>query len=255
MTNLEKYYNKFNEESRLFSRHGQVEFNTTMHFIHQFAKNQKLKIADIGSGPGRYSVELCHEGHDVTAVELVKRNLEILRNKHENIKTWQGNALDLHFLSDETFDITLLLGPMYHLSKEEEKIQALNEAKRITKKGGIIFVAYCMNEFSVLTYCFKEKNILKCINEKTLTSDFHGIFNENDLYNYIRLEDINLINQKTSSKRIKIVAPDGPADYFRKEINALTEEEFKYFKDYVLSISERPELLGSSSHLLDILQN
>ena len=255
MTNLEKYYNKFNEESRLFSRHGQVEFNTTMHFIHQFTKNQKLKIADIGSGPGRYSVELCHEGHDVTAVELVKRNLEILRNKHENIKTWQGNALDLHFLSDETFDITLLLGPMYHLSKEEEKIQALNEAKRITKKGGIIFVAYCMNEFSVLTYCFKEKNILKCINEKTLTSDFHGIFNENDLYNYVRLEDINLINQKTSSKRIKIVAPDGPADYFRKEINALTEEEFKYFKDYVLSISERPELLGSSSHLLDILQN
>lgn len=255
MTNLEKYYNKFNEESRLFSRHGQVEFNTTMHFIHQFTKNQKLKIADIGSGPGRYSVELCHEGHDVTAVELVKRNLEILRNKHENIKTWQGNALDLHFLSDETFDITLLLGPMYHLSKEEEKIQALNEAKRITKKGGIIFVAYCMNEFSVLTYCFKEKNILKCINEKTLTSDFHGIFSENDLYNYVRLEDINLINQKTSSKRIKIVAPDGPADYFRKEINALTEEEFKYFKDYVLSISERPELLGSSSHLLDILQN
>lgn len=255
MTDLEKYYNKFNEENRLLSRHGQVEFNTTYKYIQQFINEKKIKICDIGAGTGRYSEKLCDEGHDVTAVELVKRNLEIIRSKHKNIKTWQGNAVNLSFLENEIFDITLLLGPMYHLSKEEDKIKALNEAKRITKKGGIIFVAYCMNDFSVLTYCFREKNILKCINDKTLTSDFHGIFTEKDLYNYVRIEDINRINEKTSSKRIKIFAPDGPSDYFRKEINALSEEEFSYFKEYVIQIAERKDLLGSSSHLVDILQN
>ena len=60
--------------------------------------------------------------------------------------------MSLPFLEDETFDLTLLLGPMYHLSDFNDKVKALNEAKRVTKKGGIIFIAYCMNEYSILTY-------------------------------------------------------------------------------------------------------
>ena len=90
-------------------------------------------------------VELCHRGYDVTAVELVKHNLEILRSKHENIKTWQGDARNLHFLEDETFDITLLFGPLYHIHGKETKLAAISEAKRITKKGGIILIAYVMD--------------------------------------------------------------------------------------------------------------
>ena len=159
MADLVKYYNKFHEEHRLTTRHGQVEFRTTMHFIEEALQNfdaGTAKIADLGAGTGRYSVELCHRGYDVTAVELVKHNLEVLRAKHENIKTWQGDARNLHFLDDETFDVTLLFGPLYHLHGDEEKLKALNEAKRITKKGGIILVAYVMNEYSVISYCFKE---------------------------------------------------------------------------------------------------
>lgn len=124
MTKLEQYYNKFKEDHRLSTRHGIVEFSTSMHFIKKTADfisqindEQKdckasVKIADIGAGTGRYSVELCHLGFDVTAVELVNHNLEILRSKHENIKTWQGDARNLSFLDDETFDITILFGPM-----------------------------------------------------------------------------------------------------------------------------------------------
>lgn len=255
MTEIEKYYNKFNEDHRLTTRHGQVEFNTTLHYLNKFTGGKKLKILDIGAGTGRYSIELCHQGHDVTAVELVKRNLEVLRSKHENIKTWQGNAMNLSFLDDQTFDLTLLLGPMYHLHSDEERVKALNEAKRVTKKGGLIFVAWIMNEYSVITWCFREKNILKCMEEKTLTEDFHGIFTEKDLYNYVRLEDVERINNLTDSKRKMIFACDGPADYMRRELNALSEEEFKIFKDYVIAISQRPELMGSSSHIVDVLEN
>ena len=84
MTPLEKYYNKFHEENRLTTRHGTVEFLTTMHYIEEVAGVPELvegptRIADIGAGTGRYSVELCHRGYDVTAVELVPHNLEILR--------------------------------------------------------------------------------------------------------------------------------------------------------------------------------
>ena len=139
MTPLEKYYGKFKEDHRLTTRHGIVEFKTTMKFIHEnIVQGQKVKIADIGAGTGRYSVALAQKGHDVTAVELVDHNLKILESKHANVKCWPGNAMDLHFLPDETFDITLVFGPMYHLLKKEERLKAFSEACRITKKDGLI---------------------------------------------------------------------------------------------------------------------
>ncbi len=262
MTNLEKYYNKFHEENRLTTRHGTVEFLTTMHYIEDVAsavvepvETTPIKIADIGAGTGRYSVELCHRGYDVTAVELVPHNLEILRPKHENIKTWQRDARDLHFLEDETFDITLLFGPLYHLHGDSEKLKALAEARRITKKGGYILVAYVMNDYSVIQYCFKDHHWKEVADKGGLSHDFHTICTEEDLYDYVRLEDIDRLNAAAGLERVKIIAADGHADYMRRELNEMSEEEFEVFCKYQLAVCERPELLGASSHLVDILKN
>ena len=213
-----------------------------------------LKIADIGAGTGRYSVELCHRGYDVTAVELVPHNLEILRAKHENIKTWQGDARDLHFLEDETFDITLLFGPLYHLHGDKEKLEALAEAKRITKKGGYILVAYVMNDYSVLQYCFKDHHWKEVCDKGGLTQDFHTVCDENELYDYVRLEDIDRLNAAAGLERVKIISADGPADYMRRELNEMSEEEFQAFCQYQLAIAERPDLVGAASHTVDILK-
>ena len=131
MTELEQYYNKFNEEKRLSSRHGQVEYITTMKYIHKYLEDMpQAAILDIGAGTGRYSVALAQEGYDVTAVELVKYNLGILKSKNSSVKAYQGNALNLKRFADESFDMTLLFGPMYHLYTEEDKQKALAEAKR-----------------------------------------------------------------------------------------------------------------------------
>ncbi len=257
MTSLEKYYNKFNEEPRLSTRHGQVEFITSMKYIHEAIRalgRDEVKILDIGAGTGRYSVALCEEGFDVTAVELVKRNLDALRSKHKMVKTWQGNAMDLHFLPSETFDVVLLFGPLYHLHREEERLKALSEAKRVMKADGRLLVAYIMNEYSVLTYCFKERHILECVEKQSLTEDFHGIFGADDLYSYVRLDDIAALNEKAGLVREKIIAADGAADYMRRELAALNEDEFAQFVKYHLATCERAELLGASAHIVDILK-
>lgn len=272
MTKLEQYYNKFHEEHRLTTRHGLVEFCTTMHYIEEsinrcrnklgmtpdshpeLVSGSPFKIADIGAGTGRYSVELCHRGYDVTAVELVKHNLEILRSKHENIKTWQGDARDLHFLEDQTFDITLLFGPLYHLHGDENKLAAIKEAKRITKKSGIILIAYVMNEYSVISYCFKEHKWNEVSAKGGLSPDFHTICTEDDLYDYVRLEDINRLNKAAGLERIKIISADGPADYMRRELNEMSEEEFQAFCAFQLANCERPELVGAGSHCVDIVK-
>ncbi len=256
MTELEKYYNKFNEEKRLGSRHGQVEFITSMKYIHEcLGEDKTKKILDIGAGTGRYSVALAEEGYDVTAVELVKYNLGILKSKKSSVKAYQGNALKLSRFADDTFDVTLLFGPMYHLHTEEEQQKALSEASRVTKKDGMILVAYCMNEYSVLTYGFKEGHIKESLAAGKLSEDFQVLSGEKDLYRYMRLSDIDALNEKAGLTRRKIVSPDGPSDFMRPVLNAMDEETFEIFVKYHLSVCERQDLIGAGSHTLDILQN
>lgn len=253
--NLIKYYNKFNEDKRLTRRHGIVEYTTAMKYIHKYLKGKSnSKIIDIGAGSGKYSIELYNEGYDVTAVELVKHNLMYIKSKNKNIKAFQGNALDLKRFNDKTFDMVLLFGPMYHLITEEEKITCLSEAKRILKDDGVILISYYMNEYCLITHGFINKNIKNSIKEGLVDNSFHITPKNDDLYSMVRLSDINRYNKKAKLKRKKILAQDGPSDYLRKVINSLDEEEFNLFIEYHLKTCEKKELLGASSHVLDIVE-
>ena len=251
---LIEYYNKFNEDKRLTRRQGKVEFIVTLKYIHDYLnKMNNPKIIDIGAGTGKYSIELSNQGYDVTAIELIKHNLSYIK-KYDKIKSYQGNAIDLSRFKDETFDLTLLFGPMYHLIDENDKIQALNEAKRITKKDGIIMVAYIMNDYCILTHGFKDNNILNAIENKMIDDNFKCIKWDNNLYSVYRIEDIDKLNEKVNLNRIKIITPDGPANYMRNTLNKMSDKEFDKFIEYVLSISDRKDMIGSSAHTIDILK-
>lgn len=275
MTQLEEYYNKFNEEKRFNSRHGQVEFRVSMKYIHRYLDEAAAKIAgvqvdaygagadavkrqvrllDIGAGTGRYSVALAQEGYDVTAVELVRHNLGILKKKASSVKAMQGNAMNLKKLESDKFDVTLLFGPMYHLFGFEDKRKALHEAKRVTKPGGVILVAYCMNEYGVITYGFKERHVLECIEQERFTEDFKTISSPDTLYDYMRIEDIDALNTAEGLERIRIISPDGPANYIRPFLNQLSEEEFEVFVRYQMAVCERADLIGAGAHTTDILR-
>lgn len=264
MQTLESYYKKFDEDHRLKTRHGQIEFFVTMHYIKKFLaqissrptppSNSEIKILDVGAATGAYSIPLCREGFDVTAVELTKTNFEALRSKHENIKCWNANALDLNFLGEENFDMTLLLGPLYHLRTQEEKLQALSQARRVTKTGGVIFAGYVMNEYAILTYCFGKNKIKENISKQQVSEDFKTICGADDLYSYSRREEIDFLAKESRLERVAIFSPDGPSDYMRRELNSFDEETFELFKKYALCISARPDLLGAGSHLVDVLK-
>ena len=87
-----------------------------------------------------------------------------------------------------------------------------------------------------------------------MTEDFHIQPAEGDLYDFVRIEDIDKINAQVDVERIKIITPDGPANYLRREVNALDEESFQLFIQYVMSIAERQDMIGAAAHTVDILR-
>lgn len=115
---IASFYERADEETRLQrSRHGQLEYHTTMAMIRRYA-NPASKVLELGAGTGKYSTALARSGMDVTVVELADSNYAVLKKNSaglENIHVFQGDATDLGNLPDSAFDLTLSLGPMYHL--------------------------------------------------------------------------------------------------------------------------------------------
>ncbi len=255
---LESYYNSYDEDGRLLSQHGQVEYITTQKYIHEcLAGVRDGSILEIGAGTGRYSVALAKEGYAVTAVELIEHNIEILKSKldgSESITVLQGNAVDLSFLDDNAFDLTLLLGPMYHLYTKEEKLLALSEAVRVTKPNGYILVAYCMNEPTIIQYVFARGNLKKVFDNNMLTDDWHCISKPSEIFELIRTEEIAELDSAVPVDRIKLVASDGATNYMRELVDGMDKETFEKWVEYHLSTCERQDLIGASHHTIDILR-
>ncbi len=255
---LENFYNSYDEDGRLLSQHGQVEYITTQKYIHEcLAGARGGSILEIGAGTGRYSVSLAKEGYSVTAVELIEHNIEMLKaklNGSENITVLQGNAVDLSFLKDNTFDLTLLLGPMYHLYTKEDKLLALSEAVRVTKPGGYILVAYCMNEPTIIQYVFARDNLKKVFDNNMLTDDWRCISEPSEIFELIRTEEIAELDRAVSVDRVKLVASDGATNYIRELVDGMDKQTFAKWVEYHLSTCERQDLVGASHHTIDILR-
>ncbi len=253
LSNIEKHYNKHPEDLRLLRRHGIVEYETTMYHLHRFLQPGQT-LLDIGAGTGRYASALMQEGYKVKAVELCRRNIEVFLRREPSADVVQGDARQMPFLPSATADITLLLGPLYHLTNEADKVAALSEARRVTKPGGLIFVAYLLNEYSILTYCFDEERIGDLRERGIVDATYHLHVQDGELYDYVRLEDIDRLNNLARLERVTIFSPDGAADYMRTRLNQMSPETFRRFCEYQRAISERPDLLGAGSHVVDVVR-
>ena len=254
---LTNFYSNYDEEGRLLSKHGQVEYLTTMRYIDKYLQ-PGMRILEIGAATGRYSHALARKGYQVDAVELIQHNIDIFRSltqPGENVTIRQGNAMDLSCFEDHTFDITLLLGPMYHLFTVEDQLRALQEAIRVTKKGGIIFVAYCGNDATMVQYCFgrgmlKEEKYRKLVHPVT----FKAASDPAELFELYRKEDIDALNSHFHVQRLHYVGTDMATNYMRPVIDEMDDEFFSLYLQYHFVICERADMVGTSHHILDVLR-
>ena len=254
---LTEYYSNYDEDSRLLSKHGSVEYLTTMRYIEKYL-NPGIRILEIGAATGRYSHALARQGYRVDAVELIQHNIDIFHQRTqpgEDVTIRQGNAKDLRFYPDDTFDMTLLLGPMYHLFTEAEQKQALSEAVRVTKPGGVIFAAYCGNEATLVQYCFgrgmiREKRYRDLIDPVT----FKASSDPAELFQLYRKEDIDALMAGLPVSRLHYVGTDMATNYMRGTIDEMEEELFTLYLQYHFAICERSDCVGVSHHILDVFR-
>lgn len=115
---VNRLYEIFHEDIRLNrSKAARIEFLTTLHYIEKYLKPGD-RILDAGAGAGEYSLYFSGKGYEVSALELADSNVAAFRKKltdKDHISLIQGNALDLSHYEDASFNIVLLLGPLYHL--------------------------------------------------------------------------------------------------------------------------------------------
>lgn len=253
------FYNHYDEDSRLAPKHGTVEFLTTMRYIEKYLKPGD-HVLEIGAGTGRYSHALARRGYSVDAVELIEHNIEVFQKNTsavENISVVQGNALDLSAFSDDKYDITLLLGPLYHLYAERDQRQAIGEAIRVTKKGGIIFAAYVISDGCLLDDGFQRNNFSVAEYVKSGLLDFETFAAKSepkDLFELVRKEDIDKLMSAFPVTRLHYVATDGCALFMREAVDAMDGETFQLYLQYHFATCEREDLLGVTSHAVDIFQ-
>ena len=249
---LDMFYNSIDEDTRLSSsRQGQLEYATTMDYIRCYAKKSD-KILEVGAGTGRYSIELAKEGYDVTAIELVEHNVELLKSNSKdikNIQAFQGDALNLGRFKDGEFDITLVLGPLYHLYDKTDIHKAIDEAIRVTKKDGIIFIAF-LSVYAIIFDVYLNGN-LKAGLEENFEEDYKVKHFEEQLFTGYDIAEFEQLFEKKDVQHIITVATDSLLELAEARSDfSMSDDEFEQFVKYHLAICEKRELLGSSSHLL-----
>ena len=252
---LKTFYNQYEEENRFKkSNHNKLEFITTTKYIEKYLK-KKDKILEVGAGTGAYSLYYAKQGYDVTAIELVEENITKLKQGIEetmNIQVHQGNAVDLSMFGDETFDITLVLGPMYHLFTKEEQKKAITEAIQVTKKGGLIYFAYITNDAVVLKVLLLEHKLLEYRDKHD--EKFRLVNSPEQIFNLFLIKDFEEMMKDTNTVCLHEVATDGIAQAMQMYIDHLSEEEFEEWIKYHLANCERKDLMGYSTHVLHICQ-
>lgn len=265
MSEIINYYNQFDEWGRLDRE--PIEFQVNWHYIKKYIPKTG-NVLDNGAGPGKYSMELAKEGYKVTLTDLTPRLVEIAENKAKELNLdsqfngfFAADARELKMIKDEQYDAALMLGPMYHLQEEKDRIKTVKELTRVTKKNGLVFVAFMPRIRHILTSLLSPENWKPNDSvDNIIRFSQSGCFNHADegrftgAY-YFNIEDINPFMEAQGFETLELIGSnvgamlnDDSWDYWRDK----GEQEMEKIITLIKESATDPYVLGISSHLLYI---
>lgn len=144
------YEAEIREEDRITIGLGQLELLRTQEILRRHLPSAPAEILDVGGATGVHASWLARDGYRVHIVDVTPRHVEKVRADLASIGVTAelGDARNLE-VADDTFDVVLLFGPLYHLVDRDDRIRALREARRVMRPGGIVAAA-AINRFASL---------------------------------------------------------------------------------------------------------
>ena len=241
---IKAFYENYDEDSRLFKDKAHLaEYLTTIRYFDRLFAPNSL-ILDACAGTGRYAFYLADKGHSVTACDLVEHNVNIIKSKPHASKLVDistCNVLDLSQFSDNSFDVVLCMGAIYHLGSDNEKTQAIRECVRVCKPNGYVVLSY-INYFAVIAAELEDG----LTNLDELLTDFGD---ESDLI--WKATTPAKMEQYATSEGLDVthnISADGLSFILRDKVNTATDEIFEKWMDFIYKHCENPFLVGYSMH-------
>ncbi|NMI06889.1 class I SAM-dependent methyltransferase [Paenibacillus sp. SZ31] len=259
-----EYYSGFDEWGRL--EREPIEFIINMHYIREHLPATGY-ILDNGAGPGKYAMELAKLGYQVTLSDLTPSSVDTAREKAHEFGLMQYfngfhvlDATSLLGIADETYDACLMLGPLYHLQTVEERVAAVRELYRVTKRGGVVFVAmqsrmrmsinslqspknWKPNDHMAAIRSFVEKGIFDHQDHGRFTGAYY--FNIQDITPFMEQHNFETVDLIGSSS-LRAMLTDEQQQYWKER------GEYEELIQYMIDAAKDPSILGISSHLLYI---
>jgi ubiquinone/menaquinone biosynthesis C-methylase UbiE len=260
MEQLIAQYTGANEDSRLTRQYiAQLEYDTTMHKLRPYIQNAE-HVCELGAATGRYSLAFAKMGCHVTAVELAPDQVNILKQKATQqsleLTIHEGNACSVPYISDESQQVCVILGPLYHLKTLAERQQALSEAYRMLKPNGLLAVAYISSFFVAGMFAQQcpeliTPDVLLQLRQSGTVSDPRA----DDFFKVGYFATPSEIEHLISEAGFSVnehIATDGFGRYIAKGVNHFSPEQYRAWRDHHFATCDEPTLLGSSNHGLVI---
>ncbi|MCB2196695.1 MAG: methyltransferase domain-containing protein [Bacteroidetes bacterium] len=261
---VEQYYDShiFFEDQRL--KNNPFEIPITLKYIEKYLKTGD-KILDIACGTGTYAEILLKKGFQLGLNDLSENNIKLTHEKvknHQNILySSVSNALDAGIWKKELWDAVLILGPLYHLTKKDNRIKILKNAKKYVKRGGYIFSAF-MSRTAAMLYGLKnnpegiqEKQGVFSLWETGTDKNFvEGTEWFTNAY-FSFSEEINPFIEEAGLKPLHLIGIEGLFGENMNLYNNLKPNLKKQWFNFIMDHCEDKHLLNYSKHYLSVSQN
>lgn len=253
---LAQYGDGLEEDGRaVVTRSSSLEFYYTKKHLEGIITKDS-RVLEIGCATGHYGIYYASRCKEYVGIDIVQSHIEIFNkkiseNKMENISCQIGDATNLTSISDNSFDVVLCLGPMYHLPPKEREF-AFKEAIRVCKNGGVIAFAYinkigayagaCVydDEYYRKTYPNENANNSILVNG---TDDLKP-----DTFFFTTPEDMNITAEKYGLTKMKNLATEF---YITMSIvNNMTDDQFELIRPLYEQMTSHESCTGMSNHAL-----
>jgi SAM-dependent methyltransferase len=253
---IRAYYETGIELGRLERGYWRIEFARTKELLLRYLPPAPARVLDVGGGPGAYAVWLAHAGYDVKLVDGTPLHVEHARERAAGRFVAEvGDAREL-VEPDESCDAVLLLGPLYHLVEREDRVRALEEARRVLRPQGVLAAA-AISRFGPLLDAYardmRDERIW-AMSERALADGRHiPRRGDEDLFTVAYFHRPEELSAEVVAARFELVGLFGIEGPGWLRIETLDDSEgFDLAMRLARLLEQEPAIIGTSAHVLAI---